>query len=127
MPHSIPCSLALPARAKPAHRPQVQKRRIYDITNVLEGIGLIEKKSKNNIHWKGLTASGTGLAAVSENSPAVPVRIQQPYSLGVFRTGLWCSALLVGKRFGCGKGPMRTASATTSVIWVMGPLCRTAH
>ena len=25
----------------------VQKRRIYDITNVLEGIGLIEKKSKN--------------------------------------------------------------------------------
>jgi transcription factor E2F3 len=29
-----------------------QKRRIYDITNVLEGIGLIEKTSKNNIHWK---------------------------------------------------------------------------
>ena len=24
----------------------VQKRRIYDITNVLEGIGLVEKKSK---------------------------------------------------------------------------------
>ena len=32
---------------------EVQKRRIYDITNVLEGIGLIEKKSKNNIQWKG--------------------------------------------------------------------------
>jgi len=32
----------------------VQKRRIYDITNVLEGIGLIEKKSKNNIQWKGM-------------------------------------------------------------------------
>lgn len=30
----------------------VQKRRIYDITNVLEGINLIEKKSKNNIQWK---------------------------------------------------------------------------
>eukprot|EP00111_Clytia_hemisphaerica_P007341 TCONS_00021350-protein len=30
-----------------------QKRRIYDITNVLEGIGLIEKKSKNSIQWKG--------------------------------------------------------------------------
>ncbi|VDM67617.1 unnamed protein product [Strongylus vulgaris] len=29
-----------------------QKRRIYDITNVLEGIGLIEKKSKNVIQWK---------------------------------------------------------------------------
>ncbi|TMW57425.1 hypothetical protein Poli38472_003350 [Pythium oligandrum] len=35
----------------------VQKRRIYDITNVLEGIGLIEKTSKNNIHWKGASAS----------------------------------------------------------------------
>lgn len=30
-----------------------QKRRIYDITNVLEGIGLIEKKSKNSIQWRG--------------------------------------------------------------------------
>lgn len=29
----------------------VQKRRIYDITNVLEGIQLIRKKSKNNIQW----------------------------------------------------------------------------
>uniref|UniRef100_A0A182QJQ5 E2F/DP family winged-helix DNA-binding domain-containing protein n=1 Tax=Anopheles farauti TaxID=69004 RepID=A0A182QJQ5_9DIPT len=31
---------------------KVQKRRIYDITNVLEGIGMLEKKSKNNIQWK---------------------------------------------------------------------------
>lgn len=29
-----------------------QKRRIYDITNVLEGIGLIEKRNKNCIKWK---------------------------------------------------------------------------
>ena len=29
-----------------------QKRRIYDITNVLEGVGLIEKNSKNIIQWK---------------------------------------------------------------------------
>ncbi|CAG8755430.1 6055_t:CDS:2, partial [Acaulospora morrowiae] len=32
---------------------QVQKRRIYDITNVLEGIGLIEKNTKNHVRWKG--------------------------------------------------------------------------
>ena len=32
---------------------KVQKRRIYDITNVLEGIGLIRKVGKNNIQWKG--------------------------------------------------------------------------
>jgi len=31
----------------------IQKRRIYDITNVLEGIGLIEKSGKNRIKWKG--------------------------------------------------------------------------
>jgi hypothetical protein len=30
----------------------VHKRRIYDITNVLEGISLIEKSSKNCIRWK---------------------------------------------------------------------------
>jgi transcription factor E2F3 len=37
----------------------VQKRRIYDITNVLEGINLIEKQSKNVVVWKG---SGLGVS-----------------------------------------------------------------
>jgi transcription factor E2F3 len=31
----------------------VHKRRIYDITNVLEGIDLMEKTIKNKIRWKG--------------------------------------------------------------------------
>ncbi|GMH07343.1 hypothetical protein Nepgr_009183 [Nepenthes gracilis] len=39
---------------------EVQKRRIYDITNVLEGIGLIEKKLKNRIQWKGIDVSRPG-------------------------------------------------------------------
>ncbi|CAL9120160.1 unnamed protein product [Musa textilis] len=39
---------------------EVQKRRIYDITNVLEGIGLIEKKLKNKICWKGLDNARPG-------------------------------------------------------------------
>lgn len=34
-----------------------QKRRIYDITNVLEGIGLIEKKTKNQVRWRGIETS----------------------------------------------------------------------
>eukprot|EP00192_Tetraselmis_astigmatica_P006461 CAMPEP_0117651670 /NCGR_PEP_ID=MMETSP0804-20121206/2218_1 /TAXON_ID=1074897 /ORGANISM="Tetraselmis astigmatica, Strain CCMP880" /LENGTH=440 /DNA_ID=CAMNT_0005457667 /DNA_START=563 /DNA_END=1885 /DNA_ORIENTATION=+ len=49
---------------KAADELMVQKRRIYDITNVLEGIGLIEKKSKNNIKWKG----GTDDTQTSQNS-----------------------------------------------------------
>ena len=43
----------------------MQKRRIYDITNVLEGIGLIEKKSKNNIAWRGAANSALGTASAS--------------------------------------------------------------
>ncbi|XP_063306571.1 transcription factor E2F3 [Pelobates fuscus] len=38
----------------------VQKRRIYDITNVLEGIHLIKKKSKNNIQWMGCSLPDDG-------------------------------------------------------------------
>ncbi|CAO2825171.1 unnamed protein product [Amaranthus hypochondriacus] len=45
---------------KAADTLDVQKRRIYDITNVLEGIGLIEKKLKNRIQWKGLDVSRPG-------------------------------------------------------------------
>ncbi|XP_056679472.1 transcription factor E2F3 isoform X4 [Monodelphis domestica] len=39
---------------------KVQKRRIYDITNVLEGIHLIKKKSKNNVQWMGCSLSDDG-------------------------------------------------------------------
>lgn len=34
-----------------ANELEVQKRRIYDITNVLEGIGLIQKEGKNHVAW----------------------------------------------------------------------------
>ncbi|KAJ0056123.1 hypothetical protein NL108_003402 [Boleophthalmus pectinirostris] len=38
-----------------------QKRRIYDITNVLEGIGLIEKITKNIVQWKGVLPGGSAV------------------------------------------------------------------
>ncbi|KAL1932520.1 hypothetical protein VTP01DRAFT_8198 [Rhizomucor pusillus] len=38
---------------------KVQKRRIYDITNVLEGIHLIEKNSKNHVRWIGGSSSSS--------------------------------------------------------------------
>ena len=31
----------------------VQKRRLYDIVNVLEGIGYIERVQKNIVRWIG--------------------------------------------------------------------------
>ncbi|KAD7477682.1 hypothetical protein E3N88_00818 [Mikania micrantha] len=62
----------------------VQKRRIYDITNVLEGIGLIEKKLKNRIQWKGLDGSTgeldeniTSLQAEVENLSAEEFRLDE--------------------------------------------------
>ncbi|KAF8647691.1 hypothetical protein HU200_065330 [Digitaria exilis] len=42
---------------KAAETLEVQKRRIYDITNVLEGVDLIEKGLKNMIRWKGFDMS----------------------------------------------------------------------
>lgn len=52
---------------------EVQKRRIYDITNVLEGVGLIKKKSKNNIEWRGTcyTDSSHRNKTVNSISPQV--------------------------------------------------------
>ncbi|KAI1319343.1 E2F transcription factor 3 [Mortierella claussenii] len=44
---------------KTAGKLKVQKRRIYDITNVLEGIDLIEKFKKNNVRWKGVAATSS--------------------------------------------------------------------
>jgi hypothetical protein len=31
---------------------RVRKRRVYDITNVLEGIGLFHKTAKNKVGWR---------------------------------------------------------------------------
>ncbi|KAG0073590.1 Transcription factor e2f2 [Podila epicladia] len=43
----------------------VQKRRIYDITCVLEGIDLIEK-SKNNVRWKGIPNKSCKAASINK-------------------------------------------------------------
>lgn len=40
----------------------VRKRRVYDITNVLDGIELVEKKSKNHIRWIGSDLKNFGAA-----------------------------------------------------------------
>ncbi|XP_058212944.1 transcription factor E2FB isoform X1 [Rhododendron vialii] len=59
---------------KAADTLEVQKRRIYDITNVLEGIGLIEKKLKNRIQWKGIDVSRPG--EVEESVSAIQEEVE---------------------------------------------------
>ena len=60
---------------------RVQKRRIYDITNVLEGIGLIAKERKNNIRWSGPGAVNRrkrpASYRVGENGSSVKKRVRR--------------------------------------------------
>jgi len=42
----------------------VQKRRIYDITNVLEGVGLIRKATKNSVQWLGAARNNKKLQEI---------------------------------------------------------------
>jgi hypothetical protein len=51
----------------------VQKRRIYDITNVLEGIGLLKKEGKNHVAWNDHPDVGLSCSdSVSLMGPEVP-------------------------------------------------------
>ncbi|XP_073529068.1 transcription factor E2F6 [Phyllobates terribilis] len=48
----------------------VRKRRVYDITNVLDGIRLIQKRSKNLVQWVGSDLNNPG----SDVSPSQRMR-----------------------------------------------------
>lgn len=59
-----------------------QKRRIYDITNVLEGVGLIEKKNKNVIQWRFEQKDVPILFRIiffltDKSMPSIPVKLLQ--------------------------------------------------
>ncbi len=64
-----PLPLPLKPRTHPCPPAQVKKRRIYDITNVLEGVGLLQKKSKNVVHWVGASQGGSDRA--DETTPEI--------------------------------------------------------
>lgn len=85
---------------------QVQKRRIYDITNVLEGVGLIEKKSKNNIIWKPAVPSGSS-----------PEDAQEQQALELMQANM--QQLRVSGRQ-AGTGGLTCVRVCSCTLWVFG-------
>jgi len=77
----------------------VQKRRIYDITNVLEGIGILEKKSKNNIQWKGGNACGSDKNTVQYDIEKMKAKEEELDSL-ILNTERDIKQLTENKRYG---------------------------
>jgi len=77
----------------------VQKRRIYDITNVLEGIGILEKKSKNNIQWKGGNAYGSDKNTVQQDIDKMKAKEEELDNL-ILNTERDIKQLTEDKRYG---------------------------
>ncbi|KAI4893071.1 hypothetical protein NFI96_023245 [Prochilodus magdalenae] len=57
---------------------EVQKRRIYDITNVLEGVKLIRKKSKNNIQWLPAFAPAMDIRSIASLQDQTVIAVKAP-------------------------------------------------
>lgn len=78
----------------------VSQRRIYDITNVLEGIGLIHKTSKNHIQWKGAGGATAGGGASGNNDEEVEEEMQvRPPKQRQHRRGTFSSRGYGWRRF----------------------------
>jgi transcription factor E2F3 len=60
---------------------KVQKRRIYDITNVLEGIGYVGKTQKNMIKWMGESNDEENEREIKEYMERIAELAKEEYTL----------------------------------------------
>ena len=82
---------------KAAEALHVQKRRIYDITNVLEGIGLIGKCGKNNVRFTaGASIAGGWVGGWVRGWARVRVRVRGWARKRRQKTLGWRTACLIG-------------------------------
>lgn len=82
----------------------VQKRRIYDITNVLEGVGLVEKKHKNRMQWTGTVVPPVNLKTqklIAKTSNALEALKQKSRNLddAIAETKAWFDELASSKAY----------------------------
>lgn len=71
----------------------VSKRRLYDITGVLEGVGLLEKCTKNSVRYTSLEWSGNPFIEHEDNSHSKLNDLESALDAGIVKITDMCQRL----------------------------------